>query len=181
MSDDMDQKQPKIGKLDLPDEMMLLGGAMLAAQKLEFVLYGMASHLKKRGGKFKNLDPEEFLRGDGSTTKATLGDIVREFASDFQIDSEELTRLVGDRNLIAHDYWRMTKAKIRGGRSLQDPEDFLFRFISRCESWTAKCEGWLQLAIATIAERDGRSDEFVVTPESTAKLLEYLKHIANRQ
>ena len=61
------------GLEEFPNEMILLSLATLGAQKFEFALYGMTSHLKATDGRFKGLIPEEFLRGDGTKTKATLG------------------------------------------------------------------------------------------------------------
>jgi len=168
----------RIGKLALADEMMLLGGAMLAAQKLEFVLYGMASHLKEKNGKFKGLNPEEFLRGDGRKTRETLGAIVKEFGARLLIDGEDLNRLVSDRNLIAHNYWRLTKANIRGGRRLVAPEDFLFGFTVRCEKFIGLCQGWVAIAKKAAAEMEGREDDSPAQVETHIQA--YLEHLAKR-
>lgn len=178
--EDRPDTQIQIGKLELPDEMMLLGGAMLAAQKLEFALYGMAAHLKEKNGKFKSLTPEEFLRGDGSKTKATLGALVKAFGPKFYMEGDELTSLVNDRNLIAHDYWRMTKANIAGGRRLENPEDFLFQFTIRCEKWIRLCQGWVLLATKSLVEREERLGENETTPQSELNVLAYVQYVIER-
>lgn len=180
MSSDVDLDQIRIGTRGLTDEMMLLGGAMLAAQKLEFALYGMVSHLQKKEGKFKELTPEEFLRGDGTKTRETLGSIVRAFGAQFELDGDELSKLVSDRNLIAHNYWRMTKANIRGGARLEDPEDFLFQFTVRCEKWIRICQGWIAVATKALAEREERLDEIEATPQSELNTQAYLLHLNER-
>lgn len=180
MGSDVDLEQVRIGTRELGDEMMLLGGAMLAAQKLEFALYGMASFIQKKKGKFKELTPEEFLRGDGTKTRETLGTIVSEFSSQFSLDGEELTKLVSDRNLIAHNYWRMTKANISGGRRLENPEDFLFHFTVRCEKWIRLCQGWIAIAMGAVAEREERLNEIETTLQSKLNVQAYLQHLTER-
>ncbi|HFQ8053737.1 TPA: hypothetical protein ACHTCR_005629 [Pseudomonas putida] len=147
---------------------------MMAAQKLEFALYGMASHLKEKGGQFKNLTPEDFLRGDGSNTKATLGALVREFGPKFDMGGKDLIELVRDRNLIAHDYWRMSRAKIEGGRSLENPIHFLVNFTKRCEYWISVCRGWVAIAMVATAEQAGRLDELDFTPEMMRGISDHL-------
>ncbi|MHC8314316.1 hypothetical protein [Pseudomonas fluorescens] len=168
------------GLEEFSDEMILLGLAMLGAQKFEFALYGMASHLKAHDRRFKDLTAEEFLRGDGTKTKQTLGAIAQTYGAQFQFDGDELMRFVIDRNLIAHDYWRLTRAKINGGRTLPNPKEFLLNFIKRCDTWTRLCQGWITLAKTAAAELSGRLDEINETPESIQKMLEYLIHVLER-
>ncbi|MDH0618294.1 hypothetical protein [Pseudomonas fulva] len=159
---------------NLTDEFLCMGRAMMAAQKLEFALYGMASHLKEKGGQFKGLTPDEFLRGDGSKTKATLGVLVREFGARFDMGGNDLIELVSDRNLIAHDYWRMSRAKVKGGRSLENPIDFLKNFTKRCEYWISISRGWIAIAMIACGEQAGRLDEFEITPEIVRGISDYL-------
>ena len=55
--------------------------AILASQRVEFLPYGLISHLNERARSeiktFGNLDPESFLRGDVKDLKATLGQLVK--------------------------------------------------------------------------------------------------------
>lgn len=178
--EDRPETQIQIGTLELPDEMMVLGGAMLAAQQLEFSLYGMAAFLKEKSGKFKDLTPEEFLRGDGSKTKATLGALVKAFGPKFCMDGDELTSLVNDRNLIAHDYWRLTKANVAGGRKLENPENFLLQFTIRCEKWIRLCQGWVALAVRSLAESDKKLNETETIPQSEFNALVYSNFVIQR-
>lgn len=166
---------------NLADELILLGAAMLAAQKLEFALYGMAAHLKDKHRQFQNLNPEEFLRGDGTKTKATLGAIVGAFAPQLAINGDELDQVVRDRNLIAHDYWRMTRAKVEGGRSLENPKEFLNDFGLRCDKWGRICNGWIAIAISAAAEHEGSLGKVDHTPETVQAIEEYLAQVAGRQ
>ena len=116
-----------------------VGAAILGAQRVEFLLYGIVSHLAEVhpiGSKqFKLLDPEKFLRGDLDDLKATLGQLVREFGDKLLLTTADLENFVNDRNLIAHNYWRLTKANLRGTRRFQDPEGFLTEFAERCSYW----------------------------------------------
>ncbi|MEY4520305.1 MAG: hypothetical protein RLZZ499_2905 [Cyanobacteriota bacterium] len=96
------------------DEYILLGAAIISAQKLEFALYGIVSHLShlpeaRKEKRFRELTPEEFLRGDMEDLKATLGQISTAFGDTLLMSNEELNQFIKDRNLIAHNYWRLTK------------------------------------------------------------------------
>ena len=64
-------------------ECATIGAAILAAQRVEFLLYGLIAHIKpelKRSDKrFRNLTPESFLRGDPSDLRATLGQLAKAY------------------------------------------------------------------------------------------------------
>ena len=113
------------GSEDLPTpaisatEILLIGSAVYGAQKLEFALYGIAAHAAhteaaKKKRRFRELDPERFLRGDPEDLKATLGEIVQTFGDAFLIKTAELEQWVRDRNLIVHDYFRTFVSPPRG-------------------------------------------------------------------
>ena len=62
---------------EILQECATLGAAVLAAQRVEFFLYGLVAHvkpeLKWNDKRFRHLTPERFLRGDPSDLHATLG------------------------------------------------------------------------------------------------------------
>ena len=126
-------------------ECAMVGAAILGAQRVEFLLCGVVSHLAEvhRDGsiQFRSLDPEKFLRGDLDDLRATLGYLVREFGDKLLLNTADLESFVNDRNLIAHNYWRLTKANLRGAQHLQDPEGFLTGFAERCGYWERVLRG----------------------------------------
>ena len=130
---------------------------------MEFLLYGLASHLTHlpefQSRRYESLNAETFLRGDLANQKATLGQLVRDFSDKLLITSEELGKFVEDRNLIAHNYWRLVHANIQGGQSMSDPRRFLQDFANRCAHWENVLRGFLALAKIVLAERSGTAVE----------------------
>ena len=118
-------------------EYALVGAAILDAQRIELLLYGIISHWspQARSKRFKELDPEKFLRGNVEDLKATLGQLVKEFEDKKFLTTEDLHEFVNDRNLIAHNYYRLVKADIKGGKRLENPEKFLIEFAEKCNHW----------------------------------------------
>ena len=92
--------------MDLIDECALIGAAILSAQKLEFALYGIVSHLSDLQGdkRFRDLTPEKFLLGNINDLKVTFGQLEAAFGEKLLISSKDLKDFIKDRNLIAHNY-----------------------------------------------------------------------------
>ena len=145
---------------EITREATLLGLAMLGAQRVEFALYGAVSHLtilsdsKRR--EFRTLTPEKFLRGNAEDCRATLGLLVREFGDSLLLTTEDLEKFVRNRNLIAHDFWRLAHTRIRGGRRLADPEAFLRQFLEDCLRWDRILQGLIATMRHTLAAKLGR-------------------------
>ena len=141
-------------------EATLLGLAMLGAQRVEFARYGAVSHLtiladsKRR--EFRNLTPETFLRGDAEDCKATLGLLVQEFGDRLLLTTEDLEKFVRNRNLIAHDFWRLAYTRIREGRRLEGPEAFLRPFIEDCLRWDRILQGLIATMKQAVGAKTGR-------------------------
>ena len=97
------------------------------------------------------------------------------------LNEEEIRQFVDDRNLIAHNYWRLTKANLKGGYRLNDPREFLVGFIEKCDHWEKVLKGLLALARQEAATRRGEdlilnADE-VDSAEYYGKQVEaYLQH-----
>ena len=81
------------------------------------------------------------MRGDVEDLKATLGQLVREFGDQLLLTTEDLDSFIKDRNLIAHNYYRLTEAHIEGGQRLEDPEMFLMEFTKKCTHWEKVLRG----------------------------------------
>ena len=97
-------------------ECATIGAAVLAAQRIEFLLYGLIAHVKPELKGRRPLTPESFLRGDVSDLRATLGQLAKAYGTKFLLSADDLETFIKNRNLIVHDYWRLCKARIRDGQ-----------------------------------------------------------------
>ena len=160
-------------------ECALLGAAVIAAQRVEFLLYGLVSHFSassdSRDRRLRGLDPDKFLRGDVEDLKATLGLLVREFRDKLLITTDELLDFVNNRNLIAHNYWRLTLANLPDGPHLADPQRFLATFIGECSHWEGVLRGILALAQKEAARRWG--EEVMLDANELAWVAEYERNV----
>ncbi|MBY2913071.1 hypothetical protein [Rhizobium leguminosarum] len=167
------------------EEMTLIGAAIYIAQKVEFALYGIGSHLSpdhkaKAHRAFKDLTPEAFLRGDQEKLKATFGLLAREFGPAFFIDTPGLTKFYQDRNLIAHNYFRFFCANIQGAQTPDDPIKFLSDFIIRGEHWLAVMKGLTSVLMEGAAAREGRLDELTFSEQDKENIEKYVETLAER-
>lgn len=158
------------------EECGLLGLAMLVAQRVEFLLYGIASHLAhtppgQKERRWRDLTPEKFLRGDPDELKATLGQLVEAFGEELLIQSPELVAFYRDRNRIAHDYTRLYKVKIRDVVAPGDGPTFLREFIERATLWEKVLHGALAELKMAAAKKEGREAEIRFTERD----LEHIK------
>jgi hypothetical protein len=169
--------------MDLIDECALLGAAILSAQKFEFALYGIVSHLShlpeaQRDKRFRDLTPEKFLRGNIEDLKVTLGQLETNFGERLLISTNELKDFIRDRNLIVHNYWRLTKANVKNGEKLTDPEEFLREFLVRCDQWASIISGLLCIFIKTAAEKEGRLSEVNFSDQQMSDIAAYSAHVS---
>ncbi|SKA16801.1 hypothetical protein SAMN05428963_10749 [Consotaella salsifontis] len=163
------------------DEITLIGAAIYQAQKVEWALYGIASHVShlpaaQRKKRFKQINPEAFLRDDPADFKATLGEITAVFGDAFLISSPELEEFVDDRNLIVHNFYRLFHANIRDGHRREDPVGFLQDFILRGQQWHSIVRGLLVCLQERAAEKEGRMEELSLRDEDYAHKVAYLAH-----
>ncbi|QAY80170.1 hypothetical protein [Sphingosinicella sp. BN140058] len=162
-------------------EMALLGAAIVLVQKFEFALYGIVAELSqlpgREGKRYKDLEPEAFLRGNPSDLKVTLGQLAKEFGAPLLLASNELDRLVADRNLIAHNYWRVFHADIQGVAKRDDAEEFLTGFIALVEHLLKVISGLLTRLRIAAAEKEGRAAEITLGEDDLANMLLYHGHV----
>lgn len=160
-------------------ECLTIGAAVLAAQRIEFLLYGMIAHVKpelrKRDKRFRHLTPESFLRGDVSELRATLGQLAKAYGADFLLSAHDLDTFVKKRNLIVHDYWRLSKARIRDGQTLEDPMAFVQEFLNDCQRWEGVLRGVLANMRQGVASRTGVHP--ALTPDDLDYMAQYLRHV----
>jgi hypothetical protein len=164
-----------------PDEFMLIGAAIYQAQKIEWALYGIASHashlqVAQCEKRFKQLTPEAFLRGDPAEFKATFGQIASVFGDSFLISGPELEQFIADRNLIVHDFYRLFYANIHNGHRRDDPVGFLKDFIRRGEFWLAIVRGFLVCLKEAAAKKEGRVKELAFTEKDLVNKDAYQTH-----
>ena len=150
--------------MDNVEEAALLGVALLQVQRLEFALYGVASHLThlepvRKHKKLKNLTGESFLRGSLSELNMTFGQLNKAVSEQILICTDELSAFVRKRNILVHDYWRLVKSNIKGAKKLDDPERFLREFVDDCKYWDAVFQGLVFTLMRISAAKDQRLDE----------------------
>jgi hypothetical protein len=163
------------------EEYYLLGRALVAAQRVEFVLYGLAAHAShlpaaQKDKRLKTLTPEAFLRGDPRELKVTLGQLSVAFGDAFLIATPMLENFCEDRNLIAHNYLRVFKSEIRGTQRRDDAVPFLQKFLETAAYWEAILNGLLKELMVAAAAKEGRSSELVLSEQHHANMLAFRKH-----
>lgn len=169
-------------KLDQQAEIELtgVGGAMLAAQRVEFLLYGLVAHVKdewKQDRRFQGLTPENFLHGDLENLRVTLGQLTNAYGDRFGLPMTDLRKFVADRNLIAHNYWRLTRANIRGAERLQDPMAFLIGFLQQCSHWEKILRGLRSLMAQEIARKHGGEQKAGLTAQDREDMDYYVQQV----
>ena len=165
--------------MDRITEATLLGAALLEAQKLEFALYGIASHLRPEAltdKRLKNIDPEKFLRGDPKDLKVTFGQLKNALGDKLFLSSVEFDKLVQDRNLLAHSYWRLSRSNIRDAHKIEDPEVFLISFQSDCRRWQSIISGLLGVMMKSVATTNDCLDELNLSDKQLADMQIYYDH-----
>ena len=163
-------------------ERTVLGGAVLAAQRMEFLLYGLVAHfedeLKRSDKRFRDLTPESFLRGDLADLRSTRGQLADTYGDELLLSTDDLNRFVKNRNLIVHNYWRLTKSGIRDGPLLDDPMQFLLRFIKDCQKWGRILMG-VPVAMKQAIESSDTGQRTLIVDEM-AYLDDYIQHVESR-
>ena len=166
---------------DVLREYATLGAAVLAAQRVEFLLYGLVAHvkpeLKRTDKRFSELTPESFLRGDLSQLRVTLGQLAKAYGHRFLLSTDELEAFVNNRNLIAHDYWRLSKASIRDGATLENPIELLRGFIQECQRWEEILRGLMAHMKLSVAVDIGGEQEVSLTTQDLKDMDRYQQHV----
>lgn len=145
--------------------LILLGASVYSVQKFEFGLYGLAAHYShipeaQKDKRYRNLDPEKFLRGDLSDLRATLGQIAGTFAKEFYLSGDFLDEFIDKRNIIVHRFWRLTNDR-KDEALFKDPDVYLQEFIDECEQWIKILCGLLSVVSEGAAKKEGRESEYL--------------------
>jgi hypothetical protein len=161
----------------------LLGLSVVAAQRVEFLLYGLAAHSARTEAaqndkRFRELTPDKFLDGDANSLKATLGQLVNSFGEAFLISTPDLIAFYEDRNLIVHDYARVFRMNIRDKPRREDGPEFLLNFLRRAQYWEAVLMGLLSELKQAAAVKEGREAEVVFSATELDHIQAFHENVA---
>lgn len=161
-------------------EFTLLGCAVFQAQRIEFALYGIVAHLNdqpefNRSGKFRNLTAEQFLRGDFTSLRATLGDL-KTFAGRLLLTSPEFEEFISDRNLIVHNYFRQFHT-VYGSADVDDGCRFLASFLESGRTLEQVLKGLLVVLREAVATETGRTSDLVLSDADQINRARYLQYV----
>ena len=129
----------------MDNELKLLGKALLSVQKFEFAFYGLATHFPKQNN--NDWNGENFLRGDSSQFKMTLGGLKNAYGEKFLLSNSDLDKLLTDRNTLCHNYFRLVHADINNAEKLDDPIKFLEDLIELSNRYTSAISGLMAIIL----------------------------------
>ncbi|WP_203563811.1 hypothetical protein [Deefgea sp. CFH1-16] len=122
------------------------------------------------------MTPEKFLRGNVEDLKATFGQLEAAFGDKLLISTSELKEFIRDRNLIAHNYWRLTKSNVKDCERLSDPEAFLTGFLGRCDQWASIIRGLLYVLMEATAKKEDRLSEINFSEQQQNDIKSFYSH-----
>ena len=165
---------------DVLVEWAAIGAAVLAAQRIEFLLYGIIAHgepeLKETDRRSRHLTPESFLRGEVTDLRGTLGLLAKAYGTRLRLSVDDLEAFVKNRNLIVHNYWRLCKASIRDGQTLENPMAFLREFLDDCQRWEGILRGDLAAMRLSAAVASGGELQPALTPNDLDYMILFGHH-----
>ncbi|MFM2588802.1 glucosamine-6-phosphate deaminase [Vibrio sp. TBV020] len=126
----------------------LLGAALIATQKVDFLLYRVIqpickTHLSSEVKPLANKTSDQFLQGTMKELKPVLSTLEETCSEQMPLTASELSDFIYKRNLITHQFWQVTEADIKGSEKIANPEDFLRNLLTECEAWQVKIEAKL--------------------------------------
>lgn len=168
--------------LDREAELLLLGAALYLAQKVEFALYGISSHLShfpeaQADRRLKILTGEKFLRGNLKDMRITLGQLTDVFGKKLLLASSDLDKFVEDRNFIVHNYFRHFHTKFGDRNKMESAEVFLQSFLERATSLIAVLEGLIVIIRETAARKENRTNEITLSETDIKNKNAYLDYV----
>ena len=89
---------------------------------------------------------------------------------------DDLEAFVKNRNLIVHNYWRLCKASIRDGQTLENPMAFLREFLDDCQRWEGILRGDLAAMRLSAAVASGGELQPALTPNDLDYMILFGQH-----
>ncbi|ELA6791226.1 glucosamine-6-phosphate deaminase [Vibrio alginolyticus] len=124
------------------DQFSLLGTTLVSIQKVTFSLYQAMQpvckmHSSPEVQQLVSRTSDQFLQGTTAELKPTLL-LVEEARLPLTIN--ELLDFIYKRNLVSQQFWHVTDADIKGSEKIANPEDFLRKLLTECETLQGKIE-----------------------------------------
>ncbi|PYE35764.1 hypothetical protein C8J35_102146 [Rhizobium sp. PP-F2F-G38] len=164
-------------------EFRLLGLVLYTFQKIEFGLYGIAAHLShlpeaQNDRRLASLTGEKFLRGDPRQFKVTFGQLVAVFSDVLMLSSPELHKIVENRNIIIHNYYRKFHTKFSDSLSDENKVTFLEKVLIEALEFLSVLQGLFVVLKEAAAKKEGRVQELVISDEDRQNRHAYFAYVA---
>lgn len=164
------------------DTFTLMGKALFNAQKVEYILYGIASHLShldeaKKDTIFSQITAKDFLSDDPEKQhlrKATLGRLYHLFGKKLLLSNQAFDTFLSERNFIVHNFFRSLSRE----NSIDSHHKRLNDFIELAELTEKALRGLLSELTEAAATKEGRSKEFQLTADDKTNRKYYKAFIA---
>lgn len=164
------------------DVFLLLGKGLFHAQRVEFILYGIASHMghldeAKKDKRFANITAKDFLSDAPEKRKlrtATLGGVYKLFGDKLLLSGLPFDLFVQERNFFAHEFFRALSRNPNITEHLKRLNDF----IDLAELTEKALKGLLSELMEASAKKEGREDEFQIQPDDADNRKYYKAFVA---
>lgn len=148
------------------DVFLLLGKGLFHAQRVEFILYGIASHMghldeAKKDKRFAKITAKDFLSDAPEKRKlrtATLGSVYKLFGDKLLLSGLPFDLFVQERNFFAHEFFRALSRNPNMSEHLKRLNDF----IDLAGLTEKALRGLLSELMEASAKKEGREGEFQI-------------------
>lgn len=148
------------------DIFLLLGKGLFLAQRVEFILYGIVSHMghldeARKDKRFSKITAKDFLSDEPEKRKlrtATLGTIYRIFGDKLLLSGLPFDLFVRERNFFAHEFFRALSRNPNAAEHSKRLNDF----IDLAELTEKALKGLLSELMEASARKEERENEFKI-------------------
>lgn len=129
-----------------PNQLELLGAAIVSAQKVEFALFQTLNHLLRlhenqvEKQAIGTITPENVLAVDALDIESKINLYHHVLGNKLAMTKDDLFDFVSQRNVVTGKFWLVTDADFKGGEKLANPSRYLNVFIEKCQNWQLKLE-----------------------------------------
>lgn len=178
---------PKFALQMTVDDFTRLGIALSKAQTIEFVIYGLLTHLKKTpeivpDKRLRNLTPRQFLSSDPADKvlrKMTLGQLNAALPEGFGLSPEFLQDYVERRNIVVHEFMREINPRY-ATKDVLNPTMFLNQFIADSQELELVLEGLFYVIMDQIAQKNGIPERKPSGENVTRAKSAFFSHVQKR-